>query len=53
MRPDASKKIATVTPKGGPNPIVIGAVIAVLVVVAVVVAILVGNNSKSGSDAGA
>jgi protein-disulfide isomerase len=51
MRPDASKKIAKVTPKSGPNPIVIGAVIAVLVVVAVVVAILIGNNSKSGSAA--
>lgn len=49
MRPDASKKIATVTPKGGPNPVFIGAVIAVLVVVAVVVAIVIGNNSKSGS----
>lgn len=47
MRPDASKKIATVTPKGGPNPVIIGAVVAVLVVLAVVVAILVGNNSKS------
>ena len=28
MRPDASKKIATVTPKKGPNVVVIGAVIA-------------------------
>jgi protein-disulfide isomerase len=50
MRPDASKKIATVTPKTGPNVVVIGAVIAVLVVLAVVVAIVIGNNSKSGSS---
>jgi protein-disulfide isomerase len=49
MRPDASKKIATVTPKKGPNVVVIGAVIAVAVVLAVVVAIVIGNNSKSGS----
>ena len=51
MRPDASKKIATVTPKKGPNVVVIGAVIAVTVVLAVVVAIVIGNNSKSGSSA--
>jgi protein-disulfide isomerase len=50
MRPDASKKIATVTPKSGPNVVVIGAVIAVVLVVAVVVAIVIGNNSKSGSS---
>ena len=50
MRPDASKKIATVTPKKGPNVVVIGAVIAVAVVLAVVVAIVIGNNSKSGSS---
>jgi len=49
MRPDASKKIATVTPKKGPNVVVIGAVIALAVVLAVVVAIVIGNNSKSGS----
>jgi hypothetical protein len=49
MRPDASKKIATVTPKAGPNVVVIGAVIAAAVVLAVVVAIVIGNNSKSGS----
>lgn len=53
MRPDASKKIATVTPKSGANPVIIGAVIAVLVVLAVVVAILIGNNSKSGSSSAA
>jgi protein-disulfide isomerase len=49
MRPDASKKIATVTPKSGPNVVIIGAVVAALVMVAVVVAIVIGNNSKSGS----
>ncbi|MDQ1538344.1 MAG: hypothetical protein QOE58_2737 [Actinomycetota bacterium] len=47
MRPDASKKIAKVTPKGGPNPVVIGAIVAALLVVAVVVAIVIGNNGKS------
>jgi protein-disulfide isomerase len=46
MRPDASTKIAKVTPKGGPNPVIIGAVIAVLVILAVVAAIVIGNNSK-------
>jgi protein-disulfide isomerase len=50
MRPDASKKIATVTPKSGPNPVIIGAVIALVVVLAVVVAIVIGNNSQSGSS---
>ena len=53
MRPDASKKIATVTPKSGPNPVLIGAIIAVVVVVAVVVAIVIGKNSQSGSSTGA
>ena len=52
MRPDASKKIATVTPKSGPNPIVIGAVIAVLVVVAVVVAIVMGKPDSTSSASG-
>jgi protein-disulfide isomerase len=51
MRPDASKKIAAATPKGGPNVVIIGAVIAVVVVVAVVVAIVIGNNSKGSSTA--
>jgi len=51
MRPDASKKIATVTPKSGPNVVIIGAVIAALVVLAVVVAIVIGNNSKPSSSA--
>jgi protein-disulfide isomerase len=50
MRPDASKKIAKVTPKSGPNPIVIGAIISAVVIVGVVVAIVIGNNSKSGSS---
>jgi protein-disulfide isomerase len=53
MRPDASKKIATVTPKSGPNVAVIGAVIAVVLLLAVVVAIVIGNNSKSGSTGSA
>jgi len=52
MRPDASKKIAKVTPKGGPNPVVIGAIVAAVVVVAVVVAILIGNSGKSGPSTG-
>jgi len=50
MRPDASKKIATVTPKSGPNVVIIGAVVALVVILAVVVAIVIGNNSKSGSS---
>lgn len=50
MRPDAKKKIATVTPKSGPNVVVIGAVVAALVVLAVVVAIVMGSKSKSGSS---
>jgi protein-disulfide isomerase len=50
MRPDASKKIATVTPKKGPNVVLIGAVVAVAVMLAVVVAIAIGNHSKSGSN---
>jgi protein-disulfide isomerase len=49
MRPDASKKLAAATPKKGPNPVVIGAVVAAVVIVGVVVAILVGNNGKSAS----
>jgi len=53
MRPDASKKIAKATPKGGPNPVVIGAIVAAVVVVAVVVAILIGNSGTSGSSTGA
>jgi protein-disulfide isomerase len=53
MRPDASKKIATVTPKSGPNVVIIGAAIALVVIVAVVVAIVIGNNSKPGVSASA
>ena len=52
MRPDASKKLAAVKPKGGPNPVVIGAVIAAVVIVGVVVAILIGSNSKSPTAVG-
>ena len=51
MRPDASTKIATVTPKKGPNVVLIGAIIAAAVVIAVVIAIVIGNNGKSGSGA--
>jgi protein-disulfide isomerase len=50
MRPDAKKKIATVTPKSGPNVVLIGAVIAVLVVLVVVVFIVIGKNSEAGSS---
>ena len=49
MRPDASKKLAAAAPKKGPNPIVIGAVVAIVLIVGVVVAILIGNSSKSVS----
>jgi protein-disulfide isomerase len=52
MRPDASKKIATVTPKSGPNPVIIGAVVAALVVIAVVVAIVLGSGGGKGSATG-
>ncbi|MEP7035778.1 MAG: thioredoxin domain-containing protein [Dermatophilaceae bacterium] len=53
MRPDAKKKIATVTPKKGPNPVVIGAVVAAVLIVGVVAAILIGNGTKtSGSPSG-
>jgi protein-disulfide isomerase len=51
MRPDASKKIAKVTPKSGPNVVLIGAVVAVVLVLAVVVAIVIGKNSQSGGSA--
>jgi protein-disulfide isomerase len=50
MRPDAKKKIAAAAPKKGPNPVVIGAVIAAVMIVGVVAAILIGNSSKSGSS---
>jgi protein-disulfide isomerase len=53
MRPDAKKKIATVTPKKGPNPIVIGAVVAAVLIVGVVVAIVIGASGKSGTANGA
>ena len=49
MRPDASKKLAAAAPKKGPNPIVLGAVVAVVLIVAVVVAIVMANSSKSVS----
>jgi protein-disulfide isomerase len=50
MRPDASKKIAKVTPKQGPNPVIIGAVVAFVVIVAVVVAIVLAK--PDGGSAG-
>ena len=49
MRPDAKKKIATVTPKKGPNPVVIGAVVAAVLIVGVVVAILIGSSGKTNT----
>jgi len=49
MRPDAAKKLAAAAPKKGPNPVVIGAVVAAALIVGVVVAILIGNSGKSGS----
>ncbi|MHB1472746.1 MAG: DsbA family protein [Dermatophilaceae bacterium] len=52
MRPDASKKLAAAAPKAGPNPVIIGAVIAAVVIVAVVVAIMFGNTGKPGGTGG-
>jgi protein-disulfide isomerase len=49
MRPDASKKLAAATPKKGPNPVVIGAVVAAVLIVGVVVAILVGSSGKTST----
>lgn len=51
MRPDASKKLAAAAPKKGPNPVVIGAVVAAVVIVGVVVAIFFGR-PESGSGSG-
>jgi protein-disulfide isomerase len=53
MRPDASKKLKAAAPKGGPNPVIIGAVVAAVVLVAVAVAILIGTNNKSASGSSA
>jgi protein-disulfide isomerase len=53
MRPDASKKLAAAKPKQGPNPVIIGAVVAAVVIVGVVVAILIGESGKpSAGSAG-
>jgi protein-disulfide isomerase len=52
MRPDASKKLKAAAPKQGPNPVIIGAVIAAVVIVGVVVAIVIGSNSKSSGASG-
>jgi protein-disulfide isomerase len=52
MRPDASKKIAAAAPKKGPNPVIIGAVIAALVILGVVVAIMFGRPDSASGPAG-
>jgi len=53
MRTDVSKKIAKATPKKGPSPVVIGAVVAAVLIVGVVVAIVIAANSgKTGTAAG-
>jgi protein-disulfide isomerase len=52
MRPDASKKLAAVAPKQGPNAAVIGAVIAAIIIVGVVVAIVIGQSSKTSTGSG-
>jgi protein-disulfide isomerase len=54
MRPDASQKLKAAAPRSGPNPVVIGAVIAAVIVVGVAVAILIAvNGNTSGSTANA
>lgn len=50
MRPDASTKMRKATPKAGPNPVIIGAVVGALVILAVVVAIVLGSKG-SGTTA--
>lgn len=52
MRPDAKKKIAAAAPKKGPNPVIIGAVVAVVMIVGVVAAILIGNSGKPAGNVG-
>ncbi|MGV8846502.1 MAG: DsbA family protein [Propionicimonas sp.] len=47
MRPDASKKLAEARPKSGPNPVLVGVVVAVIVVVGVTIAVLMGNASRT------
>jgi len=49
MRPDASTKLATVTPKKALNPIIIGAVVAAVLIVAVVVAVILGGGTSGGA----
>jgi protein-disulfide isomerase len=51
MRPDASKKLAAAKPKKGPNPVIIGAVVAAVVIVGVVVAILFGRPDSGSASA--
>ena len=53
MRPDAKKKLAAAAPKKGPNPVIIGAVVAAVVILGVVVAIVLGRPSTpAGGSAG-
>ncbi|MHB1474862.1 MAG: DsbA family protein [Dermatophilaceae bacterium] len=51
MRPDASKKLAAIAPKGSLSRALIGSVIAGVVIAGVVIAILIGNGDKA-SDGG-
>jgi len=53
MRPDVSERIAKATPKKGPGPVVIGAVVAAVLIVGVVVAIVIGTSAKSSTAGGA
>jgi len=50
MRPDAANKLAAASPKKGPNPVIIGGVVAAVLIVGVGVAILIGNGSKAGGS---
>jgi len=50
MRPDPSQKLKAAAPKQGPNPAVIGGIVAAVLIVGVVVAILIGNSTKAGGN---
>jgi protein-disulfide isomerase len=52
MRPDASKKIAAVAPKKGPNPVIIGAVVAAVVILGVVITIVFATKDEPGGATG-
>ena len=52
MRPDAAKKLAAVSPKMGPNPVIIGAVVAAVVILGVVITIVFATKDEPGSGAG-